>query len=83
MKKMYKSANPGAEDAEVEKIQDELNDLQTKVLKQNEINRDLLRVHIEQLKTKINNFKNPYRNVRSVYGQAQPHKVATLVSVEA
>lgn len=83
MKKMYKSANPGAEDAEVAKIQDELTDLQSKVLKQNEINRDLLRVHIEQLKTKIDNFKNPYKNVRSVYAKTQPQHVASLVSVEA
>lgn len=83
MKKMYTAANPEKQDEEVAKIQDELSDLQTKVLKQNEINRDLLRVHIDQLKTKINNFKNPYKNRKSVYATSEPQKVATLVSVDA
>ena len=85
MKKMYANSKDttGKEDAEITKIQSELTDLQTKVLKQNEINRDLLRVHIEQLKTRMNNFKNPYKNVTSVYGKTQPNKVATLISVEA
>lgn len=82
MAKMYKanSGNPAAEDAEITKIQNELSDLQDKVLKQNAINRDLLRVHIEQLKTQINNFKNPYKASRNVYASAQP--VATMVHVE-
>ena len=82
MAKMYKanSGTPAAEDAEITKIQNELSDLQDKVLKQNAINRDLLRVHIEQLKTQINNFKNPYKASRNVYASAQP--VATMVHVE-
>lgn len=71
-----------AENIEITTIQNELNDLQNKVLKQNEINRDLLRVHLEQLKEKMANFKNPYKNVRSVYANSQPKPVATLVSVE-
>ena len=83
MKKMYSASNPGHTDEEVAKIQDELSDLQSKVLKQNEINRDLLRVHLDQLKTKIDNFKNPYKNNRSVYANSQPHKVANLVSIDA
>ena len=82
MAKMYKanSGTPAAEDAEITKIQNELSDLQDKVLKQNAINRDLLRVHIEQLKTQINNFKNPYKATRNVYASAQP--VATMIRVE-
>ncbi len=84
MAKMYK-ANTGsntsaAEDADIIKIQNELSDLQDKVLKQNAINRDLLRVHIEQLKSQINNFKNPYKASRNVYASTQP--VATMVKVE-
>ena len=89
MQQMYKTAaqngstQSAAENKEISSIQNELNDLQNKVLKQNEINRDLLRLHIEQLKSKMANFKNPYKNVRSVYANAQTKPVATLVSVEA
>lgn len=67
----------------ITQIQNELSTLQDKVLKQNAINRDLLKIHLEQLRTKLDNLKNPYKNNRSVYSNAQPHKVATLVSVNA
>ena len=76
MSNMYKSVSANNNDKEAQSIlqlQNELTDLQEKVLKQNEINRDLLRVHIESIRTQIQNFKNPYRNARSVY--AQPQKV--------
>jgi flagellar biosynthesis/type III secretory pathway chaperone len=84
MQKMYKAAVPmahTAEEASIANIQNELNTLQDKVLKQNQINRDLLRVHIETIRSQIQNFKNPYKNVRSVY--SQPQHVASLVEVEA
>ena len=82
MAKMYKAnaGNTAAEEADIAKIQNELSDLQDKVLKQNAINRDLLRVHIDQLKTQINNFKNPYKATRNVYATVQP--VAQMVRVE-
>ena len=83
MNKMYSTINGSSaktqNDSEIEKIQNELSDLQSKVLRQNEINRDLLRVHIENIKRQINNFKNPYKNNRSVYAQSQ--KVAQLVEI--
>lgn len=85
MSKMYHSSSPVGtvqETAEINKIQDELSDLQTKVLKQNEINRDLLRIHMEQLKTRLANMKNPYKNTHSVYAKTQPERVATMVHVE-
>ena len=87
MAKMYKSkagsySTPVEEDADIIKIQNELSDLQNKVLKQNAINRDLLRVHIEQLKAQIAGFKNPYKNNRSVYAGVQAQAVATMVQVE-
>ena len=87
MSKMYKEKNgnhslSAAEDAEILKIQNDLSDLQEKVLKQNAINRDLLRVHIEQLKAQISGFKNPYKNNRSVYANVQAQSVATMVRVE-
>ena len=85
MSKMYKTINPGATSEEekqsINQIQLELNDLQSKVLKQNQINRDLLREHIESIKNQINNFKNPYKNAHSVYAQKQ--RVAAFIEVEA
>lgn len=83
MNKMYKAAGikATAEDAAIENIQSELNDLQQKVMKQNEINRDLLRIHIDNIRTQINSLKNPYKANRSVYAQKQA--VAQYVQVEA
>lgn len=89
MAKMYHAGNctasaavSAAEDAEIIKLQNDLSDLQDRVLKQNAINRDLLRVHIEQLKSQIAGFKNPYKNNRSVYANVQAQSVATMVHVE-
>ncbi len=85
MAKMYKSSSSKAgitEDAEIARIQNDLSDLQDKVLKQNAINRDLLRVHIDQLRTQIEGFKNPYKNNRSVYANAYSQPVASMVHVE-
>lgn len=85
MTKMYRNTaniKTDTEEVAIQKLQNELSDLQSKVLKQNEINRDLLRIHIEQIKAHLNNFKNPYKNNRSVYANAQPQKIATMVHVE-
>ncbi len=85
MTKMYNTINGKMDvqdDEEILKIQGELSDLKSKVLKQNEINQELLRVHVDILRKQINNFKNPYKNNRSVYANAQSHKIATLVQVE-
>ena len=85
MTRMYKSVSATSEAVtsedtqSIQKLQSELTELQNKVLKQNEINRDLLRDHIESIRTQIQNFKNPYRNIRSVYAQKQP--VASLVEI--
>jgi hypothetical protein len=89
MAKMYHAGNgtasaavSAAEDAKIAKLQNDLSDLQDRVLKQNAINRDLLRVHIEQLKSQIAGFKNPYKANRSVYANVQAQAVATMVHVE-
>ena len=86
MSKLYKSKSASvtsaADEADIIKIQNDLNDLQDKVLKQNAINRDLLRVHIEQLRSQIAGFKNPYKANRSVYASVQAQSVATMVHVE-
>ncbi len=84
MTKMYRNTaniKTDTEEVAIQKLQNELSDLQSKVLKQNEINRDLLRVHIDNIRTQIKNFNNPYKNAASVYAQKQ--SVATLVAVEA
>lgn len=83
MKKMYDSVSPSheGEEKEISAIQNELSSLQEKVLAQNKINRDLLRVHIGQIKVQLTNLKNPYRNLKSVYAQKQT--VSQLVEVEA
>lgn len=69
-----------AEKQSIDKIQQELTELQTKVLQQNQVNRDLLRSHMEILKTQLQNFKNPYKNRSSIYAQKQ--KVASFVEVQ-
>lgn len=84
MNKMYKtiaktSNNLENPDAEISKIQNELADLQQKVLTQNKINRDLLRVHLENIKRQIANFNNPYKTSKSVY--AQTEKVGNFVEL--
>ena len=84
MNKMYKtiaktSNNLENPDAEISKIQNELADLQQKVLTQNKINRDLLRVHLENIKRQIANFNNPYKNSKSVY--AKTENVAKFVEI--
>ncbi|WP_027727971.1 hypothetical protein [Treponema sp. C6A8] len=82
MRQMYHSAAPSEEqDKEIYALQDELSSLQERVLAQNKINRDLLRVHLGQIKMQLAGLKNPYRNLTSVYAQKQP--VSQMVEVEA
>ena len=85
MSKMYKSLgvsqNQMPEIEHIQNIQKDLADLQNKVLAQNEKNRELLRTHMTQIKTQIEQFKNPYRNVKSVY--AQKVTAGNFVEVEA
>ena len=51
----------------IEDIKAELAKLQGQVLKQNEKNRNLLKFHMAQVKKQIQEFKNPYRSLNSVY----------------
>lgn len=87
MRKMYDSVHKTENDycqeesRTIENIQKDLNSLQEKVLAQNKINRDLLRLHISQIKTQLAGLRNPYKNLRSVYAQKEP--VSQLVEVEA
>lgn len=62
-------------------LQNDLSSLREKVLAQNAKNRDLLRVHITQIRTKINSLRNPYKNARSVYSEKSA--VGSVLAVEA
>ena len=78
---MYKSGASSLDrHGDVAAIQADLNRLQAKVLAQNEKNREKIRAHLVQIRRQLDEFKNPYRNVSSVYAK----KVAqgNLVAVE-
>ncbi len=82
LQKMYESA--GIQDGnDVNQIQSELADLQSKVLAQNEKNRNLLKAHMAQIREQLATMQamNPYRGRRSVY--AQKEAVGAMVAVEA
>lgn len=53
----------------VERLQNDLARLQSKVLAQNEKNRGLLKSHMETLRVQVAEFRNPYRNLNSVYAR--------------
>lgn len=65
----------------VEQLQGELGKLREQVIIQNQKNRRLLKIHMEELRTQITGFKNPYHNLSSVYAEKAPS--GNLVSVEA
>lgn len=72
MEKMYqvsrgKSAIENQDSLEISQLQKELQSLQEKVIVQNDKNRELLKIQMNELKAKIQNFKNPYKNISSVY----------------
>ncbi len=84
MSEMYKSSAKNADsesDKSVESIQNELEELQGKVLEQNQKNRELLKKHLVQIRSQIENFKNPYKKNRSVYASAQ-NAHGSLIAVE-
>lgn len=86
MRQMYNSVSAGEAAASddqktIESLQQDLTDLQERVLAQNKINRELLKVHIGQIKIQLAGLKNPYKNLHSVYAQKQP--VSQMVEVEA
>ncbi len=85
MRQMYNSVRAGEAAASddqktIESLQQDLTDLQERVLAQNKINRELLKVHIGQIKIQLAGLKNPYKNLHSVYAQKQP--VSQMVEVE-
>ncbi len=75
-----------AQDADtisIQKIESELDNLQTKVLAQTEKHRNLLKSHMTVLSNRINSMyqANPYRGKRSVYTQTSEPE-STLLDIE-
>lgn len=68
---------------EVKKIQFDLAELRKQVLAQNEKNRNLLKIHIGNVREKLSELsaQNPYRGRRSVYAE-RPHS-GTMITIEA
>jgi len=75
------SGSNNSDDSAITQIQSDLENLQKKVLIQNEKNRELLNIRMNQLKTQITNFtaNNPYRGRRSVYADRQ---AGNMISIE-
>jgi hypothetical protein len=86
MQSMYNAISKNditeSENASVLKIQADLTDLQNKVLAQNKKNRDLLKIHISQIREQLTtlNNNNPYRGTRSIY--AEKVEIGNLITVE-
>ena len=86
MKKLYlgiKSSastyNP-ADIIPIEKLQDDLSNLQTQVIAQNERNRRLIKLQMGEIREQMVAIKNPYRSRQSVYADAES---GNLVQVDA
>lgn len=87
MQKLYSSSkaatyNP-AEAVPVELLQKDLSDLQSKVLAQNEKNRELLRTRISDIKQQMSGMKNPYRNIKSVYAKQGANTYGNIIHIDA
>ena len=83
MNELYNSSAKGTHeeaDRTLASIQGELNRLQSRVLEQNQKNRELLKCHLIQIRAQLDSFKNPYRNLKSVY--ATKAAQGNLVAVE-
>ena len=78
MEEIYKQTHQN--DSEIPVLKTDLSLLQQKVQVQNEINRTKLTSSLAKVRTKLNNFNNPYKNARSVYTKTQT--TATMISVE-
>ena len=80
--RMYAAVQSDSQaDKDISAIQNDLEHLQTKVLAQNEKNRELLRCHITELRTRIKSFQNPYKNAASVYSASGSN--GRLIEIQA
>lgn len=69
------------EEREIPKLKTDLEKLQKQVLAQNEKNRKLLTARMSQVRSRIEGFRNPYRNTRSVY--ASDSQTASIIQIQA
>ncbi len=76
---MYNDAFADSVNMEIPHLQADLQNLQTQVLERNKKNRELLQVHIGQIKERLSSIKNPYKNNRSIYVQSV--QTATRVNI--
>ena len=86
MSELYRSSSKEffssqEEEKHLDDLQKDLSVLKEKVQNQNEKNRALLKVKMTKIKTQIDSFKNPYRNVKSVY--AKQTSSPSLVEINA
>ena len=80
MSEIYQKKNSNKDEASVIEIQNDLAELQQKVLLQNQKNRELLKTHIVEIRRQIDSLKNPYKNASSIY--AQKSQVGSFVTVD-
>lgn len=85
MEKLYqtsKAASYNLKDAiPVQNLKEDLAKLQSQVLIQNEKNRNLLKLHIVEIKQQINEMKNPYFGKRSIY--ASDANLGSVIQINA
>ena len=81
MELMYQErvSNGYGDVADIPILQADLERLQQQVLERNQSNRNLLKMHIGQIKERLSTVTNPYRHSKSVY--AQSAQVATMVNI--
>lgn len=79
MSDLYKKRGGNQNERSIVSLQNDLSSLQDKVLAQNKKNRDLLRSHIDSIRTQITAFRNPYKNRRSIY--AEKNSTGSMVAV--
>lgn len=65
--------------ADIPVLQADLERLQRQVLERNQSNRNLLKLHMNQIKERMSTVTNPYRHNKSVY--AQSAQVASMVNI--
>ena len=81
MSDLYKARGGDQKEESITALQNDLSNLQNQVLAQNKKNRDLLRSHIDSIRTQIASFRNPYKSRRSIYAEKSGN--GSLVMVEA
>jgi hypothetical protein len=79
MEDLYRTAHPEIPDAEIPRLQTDLDHLRKEVLAQNEKNRELLKSHMLVLRQKVVSLQNPYAKRSSVY--ASDSQTASLVDI--